>query len=205
MTTYTSDVAFSSAVKEQQERFGSRESYARMEQGRGWQVAIDAGLAAFIAARDSFYMATASADGQPYIQHRGGPAGFLKVLGPTTLGFADFVGNRQYISVGNLTENDRVSVFLMDYANRQRVKVWGRARVVEDDAALMEQLMVEGYAATPERAIVIEVEAWDVNCPQHITPRFTREAVDEEVEALRQRVAELEAENVAIRSARAAD
>lgn len=173
MKTYVSDIAFTPAVKAAQERFGSRESYARMEQGSGWQAEITPDLEGFIGERDSLYMATASADGQPYIQHRGGPEGFLKVLDPRTLAFADFAGNKQYISVGNLEENDKVSLFFMDYPNRRRVKLWGRAEIIEDDPELMERLAEPGYGANPERAIKIHVEAWDVNCPQHITPRYT--------------------------------
>ena len=193
MTSHTSDVAFSAAVKAAQSRLGSRGGYARMEQKGGWRDTITDELAAFIAERDSFYIATASADGQPYIQHRGGPKGFLKVLGERTLGFADFSGNRQYISLGNLSENDRAQLFLMDYANRQRIKIWGRARVVEDDPALLERLIDPGYKARPERAFIFEVEAWDVNCPQHITPRYTEAEIAPAIERLQQRIAELEA------------
>ena len=193
MTSHTSDVAFSAAVKAAQSRLGSRGGYARMEQKGGWRYTITDELAAFIAERDSFYIATASADGQPYIQHRGGPKGFLKVLGERTLGFADFSGNRQYISLGNLSENDRAQLFLMDYANRQRIKIWGRARVVEDDPALLERLIDPGYKARPERAFIFEVEAWDVNCPQHITPRYTEAEIAPAIERLQQRIAELEA------------
>ena len=193
MTSHTSDVAFSAAVKAAQSRLGSRRGYARMEQKGGWRDTITDELAAFIAERDSFYIATASADGQPYIQHRGGPTGFLKVLGERTLGFADFSGNRQYISLGNLSENDRAQLFLMDYANRRRIKIWGRARVVEDDPALLERLIDPGYKARPERAFVFEIEAWDVNCPQHITPRYTEAEIAPAIERLQQRIAELEA------------
>lgn len=173
MKTYTSDIAFTPAVKSIQTRLGSRESYQRMEEGRGWSSTISPDLEQFIGQRDSFYLATASADGQPYIQHRGGPAGFLRVLDESTLAFADFSGNQQYISTGNLSENDKVSLFLMDYPNRRRVKIWGRARVVENDEALVKKVADESYAANPERAIVITVEAWDINCPQHITPRYS--------------------------------
>lgn len=170
-----SDIAFTPAVKAVQERLGSRKSYARVEDGAGWSSEVTDELAAFIAGRDSFYLGTASADGQPYIQHRGGPPGFLKVLDPGTLAIADFSGNRQYISMGNLSENDRVFLFLMDYPNRRRVKIWGRAEFVEDDADLLARVVDADYGARPERALVIHVEAWDVNCPQHITPRFTVE------------------------------
>ncbi len=194
MTSHTSDVAFSPAVKAAQSRLGSRGGYARMEEKGGWRDTITDELAQFIAERDSFYIATASADGQPYIQHRGGPTGFLKVLDDRTLGFADFAGNRQYISLGNLSENDRAQLFLMDYAGRRRIKIWGRARVVEDDPALVERLIDPGYKARPERAFVFEVEAWDVNCPQHITPRYTEAEIAPAIERLQQRIAALEAE-----------
>ena len=163
-----SDVAFSASVKAVQKRLGSRAAYRRMEQGDGWQTEITAELAAFIAERNSFYMATASADGQPYIQHRGGPKGFLRVLDDKTLAFVDFAGNRQYITLGNLAENDRAFLFLMDYAHQRRVKLWGRARVVENDADLIAELMPARTAARGERVIVFEVVAWDVNCRQHI-------------------------------------
>ena len=194
MKTYTSDIAFTPAVKSIQARLGSRDSYHRMEDGRGWSSTITPDLAQFIGQRDSFYLATASADGQPYIQHRGGPPGFLRVLDETTLAFADFGGNRQYISAGNLSENEQVSLFLMDYPNRRRVKIWGRARVVENDDTLMKEVADEAYAAKPERAIVIKVDAWDVNCPQHITPRYSESEVEVRIDELHQRIAELETE-----------
>ncbi len=194
MSNYTSDIAFTPAVKSIQSRLGSRDSYHRMEEGRGWSSTITPDLAQFIGQRDSFYLATASADGQPYIQHRGGPTGFLRVLDETTLAFADFSGNRQYISAGNLSENDQVSIFLMDYPNRRRVKIWGRARVVDNDDALMKEVADEAYAANPERVIVIKVDAWDVNCPQHITPRYSESEVEDRLRNLHERIAELEAE-----------
>ncbi len=194
MKKYTSDIAFTPAVKSIQARLGSRDSYHRMEEGRGWSSTITPDLAQFIGQRDSFYLATASADGQPYIQHRGGPPGFLRVLDESTLAFADFSGNRQYISAGNLSENDQVSIFLMDYPNRRRMKIWGRARVVDNDDSLLEAVIDEAYAARPERAIVIRVDAWDVNCPQHITPRFSEAELEPQVRGLRERIAELEAE-----------
>ncbi len=195
-----SDIAFTPAVKAAQARHGSREGYARMEQKGGWKSAVTPELAAFIAARDSFYLATASAEGRSYIQHRGGPRGFLKVLDEGTLAFADFRGNRQYVTAGNLSENDKAFIFLMDYPNRRRIKVWGRARVVEDDARLLERLADPGYEARPEQAIVFEVEAWDVNCPQHIAPRFAEDEVAVVVAGLRQRIAELEAERDELKS-----
>jgi len=195
-----SDVAFTPAVKAAQERLGSRKNYARMEHGRGWARTITPDLTAFIAERDSFYIGTASADGQPYIQHRGGKPGFLKTLDEHTLAFADFIGNRQYVSMGNLSENDRAFIFLMDYPNRRRIKIWGRAEFVEDDADLLKRLADTDYDGRPERAFVFHVEAWDVNCPQHITPRFTQAEIEPAIrelerrnEALQERVDELEA------------
>ncbi len=194
MTSPTSDIAFTPAVKALQEQSGSRAGYARMAEKRDWHDRVTPDLAAFLAERDSFYLATASAEGRPYIQHRGGPKGFLKVLDDKRLAFADFGGNRQYISAGNLSENDRASIFLMDYPNRRRIKLWGRARVVEDDPELLERLLTPGYGAKPERAIVFEVEAWDVNCPQHITPRYTEDQIAPALAKLQARIDELEAE-----------
>ena len=201
MSGFTSDVAFSPAVKAWQDKMGSRAGYARMEQKGGWKERVTPDLAAFLAQRDSFYLATASSEGQPYIQHRGGPTGFLKVLDERTLAFADFAGNRQYISAGNLSENDRAQIFLMDYANRQRIKIWGRARVVEDDSALLEKLVDPGYDGRPERAVVFEIVAWDINCPQHITRRYTEAEVATAVKKLTARIAELEAEVARLTSA----
>src|SRR5918996_6451473 len=193
MPDIVSDVAFSPSVKAVQRRRGSRDAYARMEQKGGWSDRITPELAAFIAERDSCYLGTASADGQPYIQHRGGPKGFLCVLDDRTLGLADYRGNRQYITTGNLAENDRAFLFLMDYANRRRVKIWARARVVEDDQALLERLMPSDAKTRPEQAILLTLDAWDVNCPQHITRRFTEDEVERLLAPLRQRIAELEA------------
>ena len=196
----TTDVAFTPAVKAQQEKRGSRRGYAKLEAKGGWPSVVTPDLAAFLAERDSFYLATASADGRPYIQHRGGPPGFLKVVDEHTLGFADFGGNRQYVTLGNLSENPRAFIFLMDYPNRRRVKIWGRARVVEDDPALLEALAVAAYpAGKPERAILFTIDAWDVNCPQHIVPRLSPDQVNEIVEPLRRRIAELEAELAALK------
>ncbi len=191
---FVSDVAFTPAVKDVQSRLGSRNGYANMERGRGWANTITDDLRAFIAQRDSFYLGTASADSQPYIQHRGGPPGFLKVLDDQTLAFADFSGNRQYISLGNLNENNQAFIFLMDYANQRRVKIWGTAEVVEDDPAVLKRLADPEYVGNPQRAFVFHVEAWDVNCPQHITQRFTREEISAQVEQLQSRVDALEAE-----------
>jgi hypothetical protein len=189
----SSDVAFTPAVKAAQAERGSREGYARMEAKGGWQDRVTPELAAFLAARDSAYLATATADGQPYIQHRGGPRGFIKVLDDKHLAFADFAGNRQYISLGNLSQNDRAHLFVMDYAERRRIKIWGRARFVEDDPALLARLADPAYKGTPERALVFEIAAWDTNCPQHITPRYTPAEIAPVVGALKQRIAELEA------------
>ncbi|MDH3625354.1 MAG: pyridoxamine 5'-phosphate oxidase family protein [Myxococcales bacterium] len=198
MSTAISDIAFTPAVKALQALNGSRRSYARMEERGGWSDRIDNDLKTFIAERDSFYLGTASADGRPYIQHRGGPKGFLKVLDASTLAFADYAGNRQYISMGNLSENDRAYIFLMDYPNRRRVKIWGRAEVVDDDPALLERLVDPGYEARPERVFVFHVEAWDTNCPQHIRPRFTEEEINPVIEKLGRRITELEGELAAL-------
>jgi len=193
-----SDIAFTPSVKAIQERMGSRKQYERMEDRGGWADTITPDLAGFIAEQDSFYLATATADGQPYIQHRGGPKGFLKVLDDHTLAFADFVGNRQYITAGNLAENDKAFIFLIDYPNRQRIKVWGTAEVVENDPKLLNELNDPNYKGKPERVIRFHVEAWDVNCPQHIKPRYNEEEVSEMVQKLNARIAELEAENDAL-------
>lgn len=195
----TTDVAFSPSVKAIQTRKGSRAGYAKLEARGGWDERVTPEIAAFIAERDSFYLGTASADGRPYIQHRGGTRGFLRVLDDRTLAFADYRGNRQYISQGNLAENDRAYLFLMDYANRRRLKIWGRARVVEDDPALLASLAEGAGEAKPEQAIVFTIEAWDRNCPQHIPQLLPAEDVREGVEELRARVAALEAENRALR------
>lgn len=168
----SSDVAFSAGVKALQSQRGSRRAYARMEAAGGWPTRIDAGLRHFIAQQTSVFLATASADGQPYVQHRGGPAGFLHVLDAQTIAFADFDGNRQFITQGNLDENPRAQLLLIDYAQRQRVKVWGTATVVGDDPALVHSLLPEGYEARASHAIVFSVLAWDANCPRHIPHRI---------------------------------
>jgi predicted pyridoxine 5'-phosphate oxidase superfamily flavin-nucleotide-binding protein len=193
MPKYASDVAFTPAVKSIQDAKGSRNGYARMEENSGWETGITDQLIAFIGGQDSFYFGTASADGQPYIQHRGGPRGFLEILDEKTLAFADFQGNRQYITSGNLSENNKAYIFLMDYPNRRRVKVWGQARV-SDDPDLISRLSASHYRGKPEQAIVFQITAWDVNCPQHITPRFSTEEVEEMVAPLTHRIAELEAQ-----------
>jgi predicted pyridoxine 5'-phosphate oxidase superfamily flavin-nucleotide-binding protein len=163
-----SDIAFTPAVKAAQTRKGSRPAYARWEIARGMQDRVTPDLAEFIAERRSFYLATSNADGQPYIQHRGGPPGFLRVLNHQTLGIADFRGNRQHVSLGNLSENPKACIFLMDYEHRRRIKIWGRARIVEEDSALVETLFPGGYGAKAEQAMLFSVDAWDANCPQHI-------------------------------------
>lgn len=194
MNRYRSDIAFTPAVKKVQEAKGSRATYARVEEGRGWQSRITPDLAEFLAGLDMFYLGTANAEGQPYIQYRGGTPGFLKVLDEQTLGFADFGGNRQYITLGNLSENPKAFIFLMDYATSQRVKLWGTARVVEDDPALVEQLRDPDYPGQAERAIVFTIEAWDINCPQHIHKRYPQRLVAPLIEELQGRIAELEAQ-----------
>ena len=195
----STDIAFSPAVKAVQERRGSRTAYARLEQNGGWDTKVDAVLAKFIAGQRSFYLATASKDGQPYVQHRGGPPGFLRVIDETTLAFADFPGNRQYITTGNLAENPRAVLFLMDYLHRKRVKIWGQARVIENDPELIARLFPEDYRARPEAAIQFTVEAWDANCPQHIPQMVFAEDVAAAIEALNERIAALEAENARLR------
>ena len=190
----SSDVAFTAAVKAIQVRKGSRNGYARMEQAGGWETLVTAELQDFIGRLTSFYMATVNAEGQPYIQHRGGPAGFLHVLDGKTLAFVDYAGNRQYISSGNLSENPKAHLFLMDYEHRRRIKVWGEARVVEGDAALVAKLMPNDYRAKPEQVIVLTVTAWDANCPQHIPVRFDAAKVKEELDRREQRIKELEDE-----------
>jgi uncharacterized protein len=190
---YSSDVAFTPAVKQVQARKGSRQAYERMEQRGGWETTITPELAEFIGAQTSVFLATASGAGQPYIQHRGGPPGFLRVLDEHTIGFADFVGNRQFITTGNLGENPLAHLFLIDYAHRRRIKIWGRARVVADDPALLARLMPPGYQARGEQAILFTVSAWDSNCPQHIPQRLEAADVSAALAQRDQRIAELEA------------
>jgi uncharacterized protein len=191
-TPTTSDVAFTPTVKAIQTRKGSRHAYARMEQGGGWQDTISEALRDFIAGQTSVYLATVNAQGQPYIQHRGGPPGFLHVLDEHTIAFADFAGNRQYISSGNLSENPKAHLFLMDYANRQRIKIWGEAKVIEGDAALEARLMPKGYKARAEQVIVFTVTAWDSNCPQHIPVRLEADDVRAALDARDARIRALE-------------
>jgi predicted pyridoxine 5'-phosphate oxidase superfamily flavin-nucleotide-binding protein len=194
MARPVSDIAFTPAVKAEQVRHGSRAQYERLEQGRGWASVVTPDLAQQLASVRSFYLGTASAEGQPYIQHRGGPPGFLAVLDERTLAFADLAGNRQYITAGNLAENSRAFLFIMDYARRRRVKLWGRARVVEDDEALLARLRPTVGTNVAERCIVFELEAWDRNCPQHIPQLVAIEDVEETLLALQKRIQMLEAE-----------
>ncbi|MCA9417205.1 MAG: pyridoxamine 5'-phosphate oxidase family protein [Candidatus Omnitrophica bacterium] len=189
------DIAFTPTVKEIQERLGSREGYARKEERGGFEDTITEDLALFIAHQDSFYLGTANLEGQPYIQHRGGPHGFLRVIDRKTLAFADFAGNKQYISFGNLRDNPKAILFLVDYPNRKRVKIWGEAEVIEDDSNLLQSLLSEGYEAKPERVVKFHVKAWEANCPAHLTPRYTEQQVVEIVKSLKQRIWELEDEN----------
>lgn len=199
---FTSDVAFTGTVKAIQARKGSRPAYDRMEQGGSWEQAITDDLKEEIEAQTSVFLATANAQGQPYIQHRGGPAGFLQVLDARTIAFVDFAGNRQYITQGNLAENPKAHLFLIDYAQQRRIKLWGTARVVEGDEALLGRLMPQGYRARPEQVVLFTVIAWDVNCPQHIPQRFEAADVRAALETRDARIAELEAEVARLRGQR---
>ncbi len=199
MTAYASDVAFTLAVKTVQSRKGSRHSYAQMEEKGSWRTTITPDLIQFIAAQTSIFFATANAEGQPYIQHRGGPPGFLRVLDEKTLAFADFTGNRQFISQGNLADNPQAYLFLIDYMHRRRIKIWGEARVVEDPD-LTASLMPENYKARPEQAILFTVAAWDSNCPQHIPQRFEAADVAAALAERDRRIAALEAQLASLRS-----
>jgi len=194
------DIVFTPAARREQETRGSAKGYAR-KIASGFPDRVTPDLGGFIAELDTAFLATVSAEGAPYIQHRGGPKGFIKVLDDKTLGFADFAGNKQYITISNLAGNDRAYLFLLDFANRQRIKLWGRARVVENDSALMERLVEPGYRARPERAILFTIEAWDVNCSQHITERYTQGEIAIAAAGLRERIAELEAENARLHAA----
>ena len=196
---YSSDIAFTPAVKAIQAGKGSRDAYARMEAAGSWKTRITPDLVAFIAAQTSIFFATANNEGQPYIQHRGGPPGFLRVIDDSTLGFADFTGNRQYITTGNLADNPKAYLFLIDYAQRRRIKIWGEARVVADDAGLTAKLMPENYKARPEQAILFTVSAWDANCPQHIPQRFEAADVAALLADRDRRILALEAEVRALR------
>ena len=197
-----SEIAFTATVKAAQGKHGSRASYAKMEE-RGdqgpWRDVVTSELAAFIAERDALYLGTAGADGQPYIQYRGGPKGFLKVLDEHTLALADFAGNAQYISLENLNENNKAFIFLMDYPNRRRIKIWGTAEFVEDDSELLQKLIDADYKARPERALCFKVKAWSPNCPQHIKQRFTVEETAPKIKKLQQCIADLEKANASLR------
>jgi uncharacterized protein len=195
-----SDIVFTLAARRAQAERGSARAYEKRITA-GFPDHITPDLAAFIGELDTAFLATVSAAGAPYIQHRGGPKGFIKVLDAKTLGFADYAGNRQYITLSNLADNDRAYLFLLDFAARRRIKIWGRARVVENDPALLARLADPGYRARPERAILFTVEAWDVNCSQHITARFSEAEIAEATVALRERIAALEAENARLRAA----
>ena len=200
MRTPSSDIAFTPTVKAIQTARGSRDAYAKGEQRGGFHTEIDDTLADFLAEVDTAYLATANAEGQPYAQHRGGPKGFIRVIDARTIGFADYAGNRQYVSTGNLADNDRAFLFLMDYAHRRRIKVWGRARVVDNDPALAAALMPEGYRARPEQVILFEVEAWDVNCPQHIPQKIDAADVAAALAQRDARITALEAELAALKT-----
>jgi predicted pyridoxine 5'-phosphate oxidase superfamily flavin-nucleotide-binding protein len=191
---------FTPAAQQAQAERGSAKAY-QQRIDEGFPDLITDELAKFIAEQDTAFLATATADGAPYVQHRGGPKGFIKVINDRTLGFADFRGNRQYITLANLSENDRAFLFLLDPARRQRIKLWGRARVVENDPALIERLFDKGYKARPERAILFTIEAWDVNCSSHIVTRFTETEVEQAFAAVKAKVEELQAENARLRAA----
>lgn len=200
MTRYSSDVAFTPAVKAIQFEKGSRQSYERVEQS-GWKTTVTPELSAFLSTLDMFYLGTANAEGQPYIQYRGGSPGFLRPLDERTLGFADFAGNRQYITLGNLSENTKAFIFLIDYARSRRIKLWGNARVVEDDPEQLDLLRDPTYSGRVERAILFHIEAWDINCPQHIHKRFSQREVAPVIEQLQERIQELEAQLATVRHA----
>ena len=200
MRQYASDIAFTPAVKAIQSRKGSRSLYSKVEKGRGWHTKVTPELKVFLSELDMFYLGTANSEGQPYIQYRGGSPGFLKVLDDKTLGFADFAGNKQYITLGNLSENPKALIFLIDYVNSRRVKLWGNAYAVEDDPTLLDKLRDPSYPAEVQRAILFTIEAWDVNCPQHIHKRFSQATVDSVVKQLRSQVQELQAKLVKIQN-----
>ena len=195
-----SELVFPPAVRRAQAERGTAGAYAKKVE-HGFPDTVTPELAAFIAEQDTAFLGTASADGAPYIQHRGGPKGFIKVIDERTLGFADYRGNKQFITLGNLSENDRAYLFLLDFSRRQRIKLWGRARVVEDDDALIGKLFDHGYKAKPERVILFTIEAWDVNCSQHITARMTVPEVEGVLGTVQERIAALQAENAALRAA----
>jgi len=201
MTDNFTELAFTDSVKAQQEKYGTRSAYARMEQGGKFRNQLTWQEQAFIKNRDSFYLASVGENAWPYMQFRGGPKGFLKVTGDNTLAFADFRGNGQYISTGNFLDNKKTMLFLMDYPNKKRLKIWAEAEVLDpvDHPELVEQLTPQDYEATVERIIVFKVHAFDWNCPQHITPRYTQEEIKDSQQKLTTRIAELEAENESLR------
>ena len=197
---FASDIAFTPTVKAIQSRKGSRRSYARMEENGSWETRIPDDLKAFIEAQTSVFLGTVNAAGQPYIQHRGGPPGFLRVVDDQTIGFVDFAGNRQYITAGNLADNPQAFLFLIDYAHRQRVKIWGTARLLEGDAELTQRLMPQAYRARPEQVILFTVSVWSANCPQHIPQRFEAADVAAALAERDQRIAALETELARLRA-----
>jgi uncharacterized protein len=196
----STDVAFTPSVKAIQESRGSRAMLRRLEERGGWRTTVTPDLEAFLAERDSVYLGTASAVGRPYIQHRGGPKGFIRIVDDRTLGFVDYAGNRQYITTGNLAENPQAFLFLPDYANQRRIKIWGRARVVRGDEELTQRLMPGGYHADPEQVILFEIEAWSINCRQHIPQKIDAADVEAALGNAQRRIAELEAEVTALRA-----
>src|SRR5436305_1112446 len=192
------EIVFTPAAQRKQAERGSATAAAR-QKAEGFPDRVTPELAAFIAEQDTAFLGTASAEGAPYVQHRGGPKGFIKVVDERTLGFADYRGNRQYITLGNLSENDRAYLFLIDFSRRQRIKLWGRAHVIENDDALVERLFDHGYKAKPERVILFTIEAWDVNCSQHITARLTADEVEGLLATVQERITALQAENARLR------
>jgi hypothetical protein len=198
--TNNSEIVFTPAARRAQAERGSARAYDKRV-AEGFPDRVTPELAAFLAEIDTAFLGTVAASGAPYIQHRGGPKGFIKVVDDKTLGFADYRGNRQYITLANLAENDRAFLFLLDFATRRRIKLWGRARIVEGDQALIDALFDAGYKARSERALLFTVDAWDVNCPAHITPRFSESEVAAAVAELRRRIAVLEADNSRLRAA----
>ncbi|WP_421656790.1 pyridoxamine 5'-phosphate oxidase family protein [Leptothermofonsia sp. ETS-13] len=187
-------IAFTPTVKAAQEKRGSREIYERYEKNGPPNDTVTPELAEFVAQQDGFYLGTVGSNGYPYIQFRGGQPGFLRVLDQKTFGFADFKGNVQYITIGNLEDNDKAFIFLMDYRHRKRIKVWGRAWIVEDDPNLIEQLKVPGYEAEIERVILFQIDAWSQNCPQHIPIRYSEAEVEAMLAPLHERITQLEAQ-----------
>jgi len=191
MSAPSSDVAFTPSVKAAQTRLGSRDAYARQEANGGFRTGITPDLVDFLATVETAFLATASAVGQPYAQHRGGPPGFIRPLGGDLLAFADYAGNRQYITTGNLAENDRALLFLIDYSRARRVKLWGHARMSDDDA-LIARLMPDNYKARPQQALLFTVDAWDINCPQHIPRKVNLTEMASMLSARDERIRDLE-------------